>query len=364
MMWYYMKRGSVRVRDTVSDEQLRNMARAGDIDETDLLWSEQTAGRWVRAGSIPDLFVREAPAPVAPEPKAQPQDQPPEPVAEKGHHHKSAIAAVIVAVAAIAGVIAVNHFKKGMLPPPTPPPPQTPPPAPVETNEWETVEADVASLIKRGMVSDAQEVIAAYVSDKGEDTISAGMRKAVDTHMKRQRLTELYADFIKGKANAEQKKALIDISRELGELDNLKASLKSTLTGKKLPSEGLCRSILDFSKTLADESLRITSIETLAKIIKASSSERGCMEMVKLYEAEKMTDRATEQLRTFAAAHPNATNAWFELSARLAASGEKDEAMEALKEAIRLGGKEAKIDAKRDPRFESIKGAGFWWLTK
>lgn len=368
-MWYYMQRGNVRERKILSDDQLTAMAREGELDKDDLLWRAEGDQKWVRASSVPDLLVEpEPPRKAEPEEKPGPlpgsetKPQKPEPAPEKGHGHKSAVVAAVIAIIAIIAVLAANKVK-GLLQEPESPPP--PPPPPEETNTWQTVEADLTALLKGGMIEDANDLISAYAADRGEDAVAARLRSALSTHLKSQQLQKMYEAFIRGQLDAGGKKELLSLSRELGDMEKLKKSLALALTAKRPPSEELCRSILDLSRILTDEPLELAALEALAKVLKADTSEEGCLEMVKVYAALEMADKAITLLQQFVETNPESANAWYELTAHLAQADKNDEALEALKVAMKLGGKDARIDARRDERFDSIKDTlTFKWNTR
>jgi hypothetical protein len=83
-VWYYHHGGAQYGPATF--QQLKNLAGAGELDRTDLVW-QQGAPDWVQADTVPDLFPAMAePAPAAPEPpppEPTPVDEPLEEVREK-----------------------------------------------------------------------------------------------------------------------------------------------------------------------------------------------------------------------------------------------------------------------------------------
>jgi tetratricopeptide (TPR) repeat protein len=373
MMWYLLKPGSIRKRRVLTEEQLKKMAGAGEVHDHDLLWSEQTGNRWVRAAAIPNLLPKPEPKPQAPVQKSAPAAAPapaqaaqaaqtrqapsPKPQANN-RQHRPAVIAVIIAALAIAGVFLADKLKKPEELPPAPP-------QPAESNIWAAVESDLAAMISENRIDDANALIVSYVEDKGQDAISARMKASVERHRKRQRLTVLYSLLLKGAAKDEEKSELLQSAADLGELANLKESIASTLSAKKPPSPEACRTLLGFSGMMKDRQLEILSVEALRAGLKVSSSEPDCMEIAGLYVRYNMQDKAIVLLREFVTAQPDSAEAWFELAALLAASARTEEALEALKTAVKLGGDDACIDAKRDPRFDSVKDTWtFKWNTR
>lgn len=351
MIWYYMKKGSVRTRSILSYDQLVMMARAGEIHEQDLLWSDKTEKKWVRASSIEELFKvdKEGPAPQSEAVPAEPQAVAAEPSAPEKEKNpkKAAAAAVIIAILAIITVLSVGKVKEMLTPPPPPPPP------PVETNTWETVDADLAALIKNGHLNDARQMIADYVEDKGNDETSAQLKRRLDQHLKRTKLSTLYVTFIRGRTTAAQAKELVQLSTELAEMDKLKASLVAALKTAKQPAT--CRNILNLAKLMKDRPLQLQAVESLSRVVDAGASEKNCMELVELYLHYDMQKEALSILKSFTADHQEAATAWLELSALLALQNDEDESLNALKVAVKAGGDATKEKARNDPRFDSIK---------
>jgi hypothetical protein len=66
--WYYTQNGEQR--GPVSPAQLRQLAQAGDLQPTDLVFKEG-GKEWVAASTVPNLFAK-APSPVRPGPAAPP----------------------------------------------------------------------------------------------------------------------------------------------------------------------------------------------------------------------------------------------------------------------------------------------------
>ncbi len=360
MNWYYTKKGSFRTRSIVSDDQLSMMATAGELQEDDLLMSEKTSQKWVRAQTVPDLFTEPEPEP-EPEPQKEaevPAEALPEPPKDS-HRLKSAVVAVILAIVAVLTVIVASQIKKD---PPLPPPPTTPTP---DVDPWETVEADMAALIKKEHLGDARIMLADYVEANGEDTTSSALRAQMDKHSKRGQLSTLYARLIRCAATPKDVTELITLSGELNELDNLKNSLRTTLTAKKPPSSSLCLGILDLSKRLKDETLQSLAVSTYAKVLDISTSEKACLELIDVYISCAMTDKVLGTLTGFTERNPESARIWLELSAHLALAEKAEESLEALKKAVKLGGDDTREAARRDPRFESLKDTWtFKWNTR
>ena len=357
MNWYYTKKGSFRTRSIVSDDQLSMMATAGELQEDDLLMSEKTSQKWVRAQTVPDLFKEPEPepdkVPQAPEVPAEPLPGP----SKDSHRLKSAVVAVILAIVAILTVIVASQIKKD-----PPPPPPTPTP---DVDPWETVEADMAALIKKEHLGDAKIMLADYVEANGENKTSAALRAQMDKHSKRGQLSALYAKLIHCEAEPEDVAELITLSRALNELDNLKNSLRTTLTAKKRPSASLCLGILDLSKRLKDEKLQSLAVGTYAKVLDISTSEKACLKLIDVYISCGMTDKVLGTLTGFTERNPESARIWLELSAHLALAEKTDESLEALKTAVKLGGDDTREDARKDPRFESLKETWtFKWSTR
>jgi hypothetical protein len=359
MHWYYMKRGSVRTRSILSDEQLAMMARAGELGENDLLWSEETKNKWVRASSIEKLFKVDAPESLPePAPLSEPEPIEEAAVPEKQRSQvKSAIAAIIIAILAVITVIVAGKVKKSLTPPPPPATPQ------VETNKWETVETDLASLIKSGHLDDAREMITGYIEDNGNDATSSLLKRRLDQHLKRAKLSSLSTAFMRGSATPAQIQALVALAVELDATKNLKSSLRSALKSAKQPA--LCRNILALAKQLKDTPLQLQAVEALARVLDLSTSEKDCIELVALYIDYDMQAKAVLLLQSFTAKNSESSVALLELAALLALQNKPDESLEALKLAVKAGGDDAKAAARRDPRFDSIKDTwSFKWNTR
>lgn len=353
MNWFYMKRGSFRTRSILSEEQLAMMATAGDVGEDDLLMSEQTGMKWVRAHTIPDL-LRE------PEPEPEPQPAPPitpapQP-AKDSHQVKSAMVAVTLTVIAMLAFIVTKNLKA---------PPEVPPPPATAADPWDTVEADMATLVAKGHIADARTILADYVDAKGENETSTALRKQLATHEKRDKLSTVYSLFIRSAATSDDIEELILLSTELKELDNLKTSLRTVLASKKRPSPTLCLSIIELSKALKDQTLLSLAVNTYAQVSGAFKSEKACLDLIDVYIKCGMTDKVLTTLTTFTEQHPESARIWLELGAQLALANSEEASLEALKRAVKLGGDETRKDARSDPRFESVKETWtFKWNTR
>jgi len=340
------------------------MARAGEIDARDLLSSEQTGHKWVRASSIPDIIPEPEPEP---KPRVETQsEQVTEPAVRasaptsNGKSKKPILAVLFLAAIAIIAILAVDRLKSD-----TSEPLQIDEPVVVpETNIWENIQADVNALIKANNINEARQLVASYVADKGADDLSLDMTSSIELHVRKQKLAELYAEVLRGASPQSTKKELIALSKSLNELDALKASLTSELLSKSPPSRQLSLCVLEIADLLKDAPLQRSALTALSGSLKASSSEDGCLAMAKVYIQRSDPTAAIDLLKQFVAGRDDSANAWYELSALLAQHGTKDEALEAFAKAMNLGGEEARIDANRDERFEPIKGVRFWWNTR
>lgn len=352
MSWFYIKKGDFRNRGVVSEKQLGILIRAGEINRNDLLWNDKEPGRWVRAESLSNHFDNgEEPAPEI-KPQLNKPRVSPKPLPLKNRRKSLWLPAMAAAAAAV--LIVAGHLIQK-----TDDVPQVEaavePPPPAETNIWETVVSDFTTLLAQNKTAEARALMSGYEADRGKDNIYATMDLTLTTFLKKQRLSQLYSDFLNGKASHSSINEILQVASDLSETENLTESLKTLLSSKKKPSAVLCQSILVLAVTKNDQALINMTASVIEETIDWKASPDDCMKIVLIYNKNGLDSRSITLIRKYIEHDSEEPWIWLELSALLAQADQTDEALNALKMAVKHGGDDIRQSARNDPRFEPVR---------
>ncbi|MFU8779559.1 MAG: tetratricopeptide repeat protein [Kiritimatiellia bacterium] len=365
MQWFYIKHGSFHQRGVATWDQLEKLVHSGEIQDSDLIYSEGTNYKWVRASSIPGLFrskdgrgTGSAPA----VPAASPGSQPLTHQARFSRRNLLFLFRAFVVALGIVLLASITSAIRGVSRRSPPEPPIVITEEPVAS--WQSVESDVRGLLQSGQLLEAGNIINRYIDDMGTNEISIRLTQDLQLRRKQTRFSELYGKLRVNRANNDDMVALASLAEELGRTETLVNTLKSALVGRPPPSPAMCRSIMSLGRILQHRELQLAALDTLGRTFD-SASPYDCLALVELYIAYQMPDEAVALLEAFTEAHPDAFETWLELAALLALQEQADAALAALKEAVQTGGDEAREKAREDVRFDFVRRTwSFRWQTR
>jgi tetratricopeptide (TPR) repeat protein len=362
MEWYYIKQGCFDQRGVVSWEQLEKLVRTGEIQDSDLIYSEGTHNKWVRANSIQGLFslknrlgtaAKPATAlPVSPVPKAIPEGKSSSQKKIPVWRWVFATALAGIVLLAITAVVIVASLKR---PPVQLPVAVEPPLVAVEAPDpWLSVEGDVRGLLQSGQLLEAGSMLNRYIEDVGTNEISARLTRDLQYRQKVIGFGERYSVFRANRASEDDMLALVSLSSELGRLEALVHTLQAALVADPAATPATCRSILALGRILQNDALQMAAVEALSRSFDRASAADS-LELARLYTAYQMPHKAIALLETFAEENPNTYETWLELAALLAVQEQTDAALAALRKAVQTGGDAARDKAREDVRFEAVR---------
>ncbi len=360
--WYYAKRGNIRERGIIDDDELARMASSGELHPDDLLCGESSTAGWVRASSIEGLIKNTGTAPA--EPATPVTSQP---------AVKNLSALAIVAVLAVVAALCVWRFLPRGAGTGGEPVSQgsnsvstaVSPEGQSVTDRWAVVVARIRAQADAGNVEDAEALLARMRLITGDNDTVKDLGEKLSDARKRRAFEGLKATFKACLLDERGIRELADMAVSMGDKDLVPTLLATMLADQAGLNVARCRYGIKAATVIDDAGLKAFAVKEYLSRVDCSDSEVLCIEIVKLAVENGMGAEVPGKLQAFLSKHPGNAAIQFELAACLAQEGRSDEAIGALKKAVKAGGDSVKARAKADPRFDPIRGAwSFKWTVR
>lgn len=378
MRWYYSSGDDNAKRGLVEQKVLFEMAKKGEIKPTDLVWKEDSEEGWVIASSVKGLFSeKEQPAKPARKgkpaakagrkPEAGPTPGPPAPSPPQKPLKKILVVLSVLAAlmaCGVVGTVVIEIRRRNAVPPE--PVITEPPIEVVRSNRVAALSRQIDVFLQREDVARSE---ALWLEMKKNDDDGAS------TEAYRQRINALKVELVyfmkmqaglrEGKVTTKLTSELVRVYEKRGGNKALAAFADGVLADKKALTPAVTLSLARLFNTLQDRDRLTKSLAAFSAVAPTNGPPTAHLEVVNMYCVESLPTNGMQLLEKYLAGEKTNSAAWYELGAIRCATGHEDEAMDALKLAVKFGNDDTKRAAVADKRFAKIQDKwGFKRLTK
>jgi hypothetical protein len=388
MEWYYRSKADGSKHGVADDKTLAEMAQNGELKPADLVWSEQTGGRWVQAQTVEGLFSKaRSPVPTVAE---TPQKVLNEFEASKPARRRSPAFRRILWLLGVAAIGwgAFLVLREPSTPQVEPLSTQTSQPeqpkgspsalqipgqtsAPTLLVDSNSVEQEIINSNKIALLTgqfntvmsnedlDAASRLIVDIAKSSEETIKvqALSRRMIVLRQALARCAQLEDLLRTGKkidaATAKEMVVLYDSRKKKGELVNM---TKAMLVDSESLNSDTCLSLARVCMALDDSIQTKDALDNYVAHVKVSRDKLSeYLEVARMLYGQSDPLRSAELMRKYLLMEPSNPDIWLEYAAWKCVGGDPEAAIDALDQAIKCGDKTTKQKAQEDRRFASLK---------
>jgi hypothetical protein len=391
MEWYYRSKADGTKHGIADEKTLAEMAQNGELKPVDLVWSEQTGGRWVQAQTVEGLFSKAGSSvsvtAQTPQKVLNDFEASKPPVRRRRSPFLRMLLLLAVAAAGWAAFLLLQAPSTTPVAPPSSPsqpsqngqpklsssaqpiPGQTSqPPSSAESisnAEQEVINSNkIASLtaqfntVMSNEDLDAASRLIVDIAKSSEETlkVQALSRRMIVLRQTLTRCAQLEELLRAGKmepATAKEMVALYDSRKKRGDVVNM---AKAMLADSESMTSDACLSMARVCMALDDSAQTKAALDNYVAHVKINRDKLNeYLEVARLLYVQSDPLRSAELMRKYLLMEPSNPDIWLEYAAWKCVGGDPDAAIYALEQAIKCGDRTTKQKAQEDRRFVSLK---------